>query len=84
MDFGLEIVMVITALAVALGAAQRGKPGPGFFIAALATLNAISFLIRPNPHGDMLLAWVIAVVAGGIGLFGRRIRQRNQQVASDR
>jgi hypothetical protein len=84
MDFALEILMVFTALVVALAAAQRGRPGPSFLIAAVAALNAISFLIRPNPHGDMLLAWAIAAIALGIGLFGRRIRQRNQQVASNR
>jgi drug/metabolite transporter (DMT)-like permease len=83
MDLGLEIVMACVALAVALGAARRGNPGPSFFIAALAALNAISFLIRPGAHGDMLLAWAIALIAACVWLIARRISKRNRQAVTE-
>jgi hypothetical protein len=78
MDFDLETFLAAFALFVALRTAVSGRPGPSLLIAAVAALNGLTFMIRPNPHGDMFLTWIVFILAGICALVALGIARRKE------
>ena len=75
MDYGLEVVAALVALAAVFGSAARGYYIPSYAVAAGASAAAFYFIQQDEPKAEILCAWGLAAVAIVVGLVGQRVKR---------
>ncbi|HVV64037.1 MAG TPA: hypothetical protein VHC42_01105 [Rhizomicrobium sp.] len=75
MDYGLEVVAGLVALAAVLGSAARGYYIPSYAVAALAAVAALYFTQQDEPKAEILCSWGLSAIAIIVGIVGLRIKR---------